>query len=148
MINMLKVVKGKLKKINNANRKKYKENYYIENLLNKEISYNQRFKKKSLISIVKIDEIKRMRQIGEEYEKLLDNLLNLIFQKASNCLALELDDSLTPIFATTQVKTPNSLLAFPYKCNGKIGYIVVTEDGKLVFEDEEGNIIQIGDISI
>ncbi|GAA5419775.1 hypothetical protein Stok01_01737 [Sulfurisphaera tokodaii] len=38
---MLKVVKGNLKKINNVNRKNYKESYYIENLLNKEISYDQ-----------------------------------------------------------------------------------------------------------
>lgn len=48
MINILKAVKGNLKKINNVNRKNYKENYYIEYLLNKEISYTQSFKRKDL----------------------------------------------------------------------------------------------------
>lgn len=80
-----------------------------------------------------LEDLRRMRQIGEEYEKLLDELLNLIFQKAPNCLALEFNDSLTPVFATNQVKS-KALLALPYKCNNKIGYIVITEEGKIVLK--------------
>ena len=95
---------------------------------------------------MKLEDIKRMREIGEEYDKLLNEVLNLIFEKAPNCLALELTDSLYPVFAVDQVKS-KALLVFPYRCQGKDGYIVITEDGKIVFEDTEGNINEIGDIN-
>lgn len=99
-----------------------------------------------IIIFMNLDDVKRMREIGEEYDKLLDLVLNTIFTKVPQCMALELTDSLSPIFSTTQVKS-KALLAFPYKCDNKIGYIVITEDGKLIFEDEEGNIKEIGDIN-
>lgn len=95
--------------------------------------------------VMDITMIKRMREIGEEYDKLLNEVLNLIFKKVPDCLALELTDSLMPIFATDQVKA-KALVAFPYRCRGKDGYIVIQEDGKIVFEDREGNITDLGNI--
>jgi len=95
---------------------------------------------------MELKDIKRMKEIGEEYDRLLNETLNLIFKKAPNCLALELTDSLSPVFSVDQIKT-KALLAFRYRCQGKDGYIAITEEGKIVFEDTEGNINELGDIN-
>ena len=90
-----------------------------------------------------MEEIKRMREIGEEYDKLLDKVLNTLHEIIPTCLALSMEDSLFPIYAVNNVRT-KGLLAFPYKCEDKIGFVIITEEGKVVFEDYEGNIKELG----
>ncbi len=92
-----------------------------------------------------MEKIRRLREIGEEYEGLLNDVLNVLFKVIPNCVALNMDDSLYPIYAATSTKT-SGLLAFPYKCEGKTGYVIVKEDGEVVFEDLEGNVKKLGEI--
>ncbi|AWS00545.1 hypothetical protein DFR87_04125 [Metallosphaera hakonensis JCM 8857 = DSM 7519] len=93
--------------------------------------------------MVMIEKVKRMRQVGDEYESLLNDVLNALFKVIPNCMALNMDDSLMPIYAVSALKTPG-LLAFPYNCGGKPGYVVIKEDGQVVFEDMEGNVQELG----
>ncbi|ARM75774.1 hypothetical protein [Acidianus manzaensis] len=86
-----------------------------------------------------IDKAKRMKELGDEYEKLYNDILNQLFTIIPDCFALNMDDSLMPVYSTSALKTTNALLAFPYKCFGVVGYIVITEDNKIYFEDTEGN---------
>jgi len=89
-----------------------------------------------------LEKAKKLRNLGDEYENLSNSLLNDLFKLIPDCLALNIDDSLMPIYATAGLKT-KGLLAFPYKCRGKIGYVVIGEDGILYFEDTEGNVIEL-----
>ncbi|QKR00155.1 hypothetical protein GWK48_07005 [Metallosphaera tengchongensis] len=93
-----------------------------------------------------IEKARRMREIGDEYENLLNEMLNALFKVIPNCVALNMDDSLMPIYAVSALKT-EGLLAFPYSCNGKPGYVVIRIDGELVFEDMNGNVTEMGKIS-
>ncbi|MEM3292818.1 MAG: hypothetical protein QXO81_00420 [Metallosphaera sp.] len=85
---------------------------------------------------------RRMRELGDEYESLLNEILNALFKFIPSCVALNMDDSLMPVYSVSALKT-NGLLAFPYKCGGKPGYVIIKEDGTLVFEDMEGNTMEI-----
>ncbi|EZQ03145.1 hypothetical protein CM19_09970 [Candidatus Acidianus copahuensis] len=83
-----------------------------------------------------INKAKRMRDIGNEYENLLNELLNFLFKIIPECIALEMEDSLIPVYSTSVLKT-KGILAFPYKCKGEIGYIVLTQEG-IFFEIPNG----------
>jgi len=88
------------------------------------------------------EKAKKLKSLGDEYENFLNSLLNDLFKLMPDCLALNLDDSLLPIYAVSGLKT-KGLLAFPYKCRGRVGYVVIGEDGILYFEDTEGNVIEL-----
>ncbi len=88
-----------------------------------------------------LDKAKRLKELGDEYEELLNNILNELFKLIPTCLALNIDDSLMPVFAVSGLKT-KGILAFPYKCEGKVGYIVIGEDGKVYFEDLDDNTVK------
>ncbi|MCG3110115.1 hypothetical protein L3N51_02412 [Metallosphaera sp. J1] len=90
-----------------------------------------------------VGKVKRMREIGDEYETLLNDVLNALFKVIPNCVALNMDDSLMPVYAISALKT-QGLLAFPYNCGGKPGYVVIKEDGTVVFEDMEGHTQEMG----
>lgn len=92
-----------------------------------------------------MERVRRLKEVGEEYESLLNDVLNLLFKVVPNCVALNMDDSLYPIYAVTSTKT-SGLLAFPYKCEGKTGYIILKENGEVIFEDYEGNVKKMGEI--
>ncbi|BCU70908.1 hypothetical protein [Stygiolobus caldivivus] len=96
---------------------------------------------------MRTEDIERMRELAIEYDKLLNRLLNELQSLVRECLALELDDTLSPVFAVENVKTENASLALPYKCGDRAGYIVVTKDGKVFFEDLEGNVEERGVLS-
>lgn len=93
-----------------------------------------------------LEKAKRMRQLGDEYEELLNDVINALFKVVPNCLALNMEDSLMPVYSVSALST-KGLLAFPYNCGGKPGYIVLTEDGKLMFEDLEGNVSELGTLT-
>ncbi|ABP94590.1 hypothetical protein HA72_0413 [Metallosphaera sedula] len=93
-----------------------------------------------------MDKVKRMRDIGDEYESLLNDVLNALFKVIPNCMALNMDDSLMPVYAISALKT-QGLLAFPYNCGGKPGYVVIKQDGSVVFEDMDGEIQEMGKLA-
>ena len=88
----------------------------------------------AISSMSLLEKAKRLRELGDEYE----NLLN----KIPHCLAMNFEDSLMPVYSISGLKT-KGLLAFPYKCGNKIGYVVIGEDGELYFEDTDGNITKL-----
>lgn len=94
-----------------------------------------------------LQKAKKLREIGDEYEKLYNDVLNELFKVIPECVALNMEDSLMPVYAVSALKTPNGILAFPYKCSGTVGYVVITEDGKIYFEDMEGNYTLIKEIN-
>ncbi|AWR97133.1 hypothetical protein DFR86_05875 [Acidianus sulfidivorans JP7] len=87
-----------------------------------------------------LEKAKRIKEIGDEYEKLYNDILNQLFTIIPDCFALNMEDSLMPVYSVSALKTPNAILAFPYKCFGVVGYIVISDDNKIYFEDAEGNI--------
>lgn len=86
-----------------------------------------------------IKKAKKLKEIGDEYERLYNEILNELFRIIPECIALNMDDSLMPVYSVSALKTSNAILAFPYKCFGVAGYIVITQDSKIYFEDIEGN---------
>lgn len=87
-----------------------------------------------------LEKAKRLKEIGDEYERLYNEVLNELFNIIRECIALNMEDSLMPVYSVSALKTPRGILAFPYKCFGTAGYIVITEDAKVYFEDIDGNI--------
>ena len=85
---------------------------------------------------------KKMKNIGDQYEELYNTVLNELFKLIPDCQALSFEDSLLPVYAVSALKT-KGLLAFPYKCRGLVGYVVITEDGQLLFEDIEGDVFRL-----
>ncbi len=80
---------------------------------------------------------KKLKGLGEEYEENLDLFLNELNKYVStDCVALEMEDSLFPVYSVANVKT-EAILALPYKCMGKIGFLIVNEKG-IFFEDMSG----------
>ncbi|WP_231112457.1 hypothetical protein [Stygiolobus azoricus] len=97
---------------------------------------------------MRLEDLERMRELALEYDKLLNEVLNEIQPLARECLALELDDTLSPVFAVENVRTQNAILAFPYKCGEKVGYLVITKEGKVYFEDFQGNVEERGELFV
>ncbi|WP_338604129.1 hypothetical protein V6M85_05750 [Sulfolobus tengchongensis] len=89
-----------------------------------------------------LEKARKLRSLGDEYENLLNDLLNELFKLIPDCLALNIDDSLLPVYAISGLKT-KGILAFPYKCRGRVGYVIIGEDGILYFEDTDGNVIEL-----
>ena len=85
---------------------------------------------------------KKMKEIGDQYEELYNAVLNELFKLIPDCQALHFEDSLLPVYAVSALKT-KGLLAFPYKCRGLVGYVVITEEGQLLFEDMEGDVYRL-----
>ncbi len=92
-----------------------------------------------------MEQVRKLRETGEAYEKLLNEILNKLFTIIPNCVALNMEDSLLPIYAPNVTRN-NGIIAFPYKCEGRIGYIIITERGEVVFEDTEGESKIIGEL--
>jgi hypothetical protein len=90
-----------------------------------------------------MEEVRKLKEIGEIYEKLLNDILNKLFTIIPNCVALEIEDSLIPIY-TSNVTKNKGIVAFPYKCEGKIGYIIISEKGEVIFEDTQGESKIVG----
>ncbi|MGC9106357.1 MAG: hypothetical protein ACP5HQ_08075 [Thermoprotei archaeon] len=82
---------------------------------------------------------KKMREVGNQYEELYNAVLNELFKLIPDCQALTIEDSLLPVYAVSALKT-KGILAFPYKCRGLVGYVIITEEGRLLFEDVEGDV--------
>jgi len=40
------------------------------------------------------------------------------------------------------------ILGLPYKCGEKIGYLVITKEGKVYFEDFQGNVEERGELFV
>ncbi|MCY0849420.1 hypothetical protein [Sulfuracidifex metallicus] len=89
-----------------------------------------------------IENAKRLKEVGEVYEETLNQLLNDLTQVISGgCSALEMEDSLFPVYAPSATKK-GGILAFPFKCMGKRGYLIINEEG-IFFEDLDGNVNKI-----
>ncbi|MEJ2771778.1 hypothetical protein [Stygiolobus sp. CP8521M] len=97
---------------------------------------------------MRVEDLERMRELALEYDKLLNEVLNEVQPLVRECLALELDDTLSPVLAVENVKTQNAILALPYKCGEKIGYLVITKEGKVYFEDFQGNVEERGELFV
>jgi hypothetical protein len=85
---------------------------------------------------------KKAKELGSQYEEVYNAILNELFNLIPDCQALHFEDSLLPVYAVSALKT-KGLLAFPYKCKGLVGYVIITEDGKLLFEDVEGDVYNL-----
>ncbi|MFP3481614.1 MAG: hypothetical protein RXN77_00530 [Sulfolobaceae archaeon] len=85
---------------------------------------------------------KKAKELGSQYEEVYNAILNELFKLIPDCQALHFEDSLLPVYAVSALKT-KGLLAFPYKCKGLVGYVIITEDGKLLFEDVEGDVYNL-----
>ncbi|MCQ4349767.1 MAG: hypothetical protein NO126_02770 [Sulfolobales archaeon] len=85
---------------------------------------------------------KKAKELGSQYEEVYNAILNELFNLIPYCQALHFEDSLLPVYAVSALKT-KGLLAFPYKCKGLVGYVIITEDGKLLFEDVEGDVYNL-----
>ncbi|MEM3856818.1 MAG: hypothetical protein QW108_04305 [Saccharolobus sp.] len=96
----------------------------------------------AIFSMSLLEKAKRLRELGDEYENLLNDVINELFKKIPHCLAMNFEDSLMPVYSISGLKA-KGLLAFPYKCGNKIGYVVIGEDGALYFEDTDGNITKL-----
>ncbi|BBG25471.1 hypothetical protein [Sulfuracidifex tepidarius] len=80
---------------------------------------------------------KKLKELGTEYEENLDLLLNELNKHVTTeCVALDMEDSLFPIYSISNVKA-EAILALPYKCMGRIGFLIINERG-LFFEDMQG----------
>jgi hypothetical protein len=85
-----------------------------------------------------LEKAKRLKELGEEYSRLLEEVEKEVKEFAENCEPLFIEDSLLPIYSVSGLKV-RGIIAFPYRCNGIVGYVVIGEDGKIYFEDINGN---------
>ncbi len=89
-----------------------------------------------------IDTAGKLRDLGLAYESVLNDLLNgLNTYINGECIALEMEDSLFPVYSPSNLKT-DAIVALPFKCEGKIGYVIVNENG-IFFEDVSGQVSEI-----
>ncbi|EHP69034.1 MAG: hypothetical protein RXS23_05575 [Metallosphaera yellowstonensis] len=84
--------------------------------------------------------------VDQEGEYPIITETTALFKVILTCLASNIDDSLMPVYSVYALKT-KGLLAFPYNCDGKPGYIILTEEGELVFEDIEGSTRVVGSLN-